>query len=513
MKKQFILINFLFVFVLLGILSINVNASSFTDGDFTLIIESNNDITITGYNGAGGALAIPSTFTDSNSISRIVTAIGNNAFENNSITSITIPSSITSIGSAAFKANSFSSISIPTSVEFIGDNAFTNNNSLASVDFNGNDSITSLGNAIFSGTSLASINPTSLNMGINLFKQLVAKDETFMENQTSATLDLSSITSIGNRTFSWGSMSALTIPSSVTSIGEGAFQYNDIATLSFSNRTTAFTSLGNAVFSGNNLVTINTSTLGLNDTVLIQLIETDATFSENVINSLTLPASLTSIGNYTFGDNEIATLTFPTTLTTIEDEAFSANYLEDLVFPASLTTIGAEAFLENYLTEITIPTTITSLGNLAFGYNLINAITFEGDTSVSLFAPGFLDEDGIVAGKSTFSSTYSHWEDSTYIYSSFDPDRYDTNGTLLAGTYSFNLSDANTTNNPNLDIWSFTTSAPSTPGVTPPTNTTPTTPQEPLPQTGVSESYACILGLGALLYFISKRIKYSTQQK
>ncbi len=151
MKKLLILTNFLFVFVLLGILSIHVSASSFTDGDFTLIIESNNDITITDYTGVGGSLIIPSSFTDSFTITRTVTAIGNNAFENNSITSITIPSTVTSIGSAAFKANSFSSISIPTSVEFIGDNAFTNNNSLVSVDFNGNDSITSLGNAIFQG--------------------------------------------------------------------------------------------------------------------------------------------------------------------------------------------------------------------------------------------------------------------------------------------------------------------------------------------------------------------------
>ncbi len=148
-------------------------------------------------------------------------------------------------------------------------------------------------------------------MGINLFKQLVAKDETFMENQTSATLDLSSVTNIGTRTFSWGTMSALTIPSSVTSIGEGAFQYNDINTLNFSNRSTAFTSLGNAVFSGNNLVTINTSTLGLNDNVLIQMIETDATFSGNIINSVTLPSTLTSIGEYTFGDNELETVVFP----------------------------------------------------------------------------------------------------------------------------------------------------------------------------------------------------------
>ncbi len=207
-------------------------------------------------------------------------------------------------------------------------------------------------------------------------------------------------------------------------------------------------------------------------------------------------------------------------MTAIGDEAFSANYLEELDFPASLTTIGAEAFIENYLTEITIPTTITSLGDLAFGYNQINTITFEGDTSVSLFAVGFLDEDELMTGISTFASTYSHWENMAYTYSSFDPNRYDTNGTLSAGTYAFNLSDASAANNPNLDIWSFTTtssssntsSTPSTPSVTPnvTTTSTSTTPQETLPQTGVSESSVSLLGIGIILYLISKSVKQTT---
>ena len=57
-----------------------------------------------------------------------VTSIGNNAFYEKSLTSVTLPNTLQSIGDDAFADNSLSSISIPNSVTSIGARAFLFNN-------------------------------------------------------------------------------------------------------------------------------------------------------------------------------------------------------------------------------------------------------------------------------------------------------------------------------------------------------------------------------------------------
>ena len=76
-------------------------------------------------------------------------------------------------------------------------------------------------------------------------------------------------------------------------------------------------------------------------------------------NNSTIPASVTSIGNYAFNT---------TRLTSIE-------------IPASVTSIGMRAFLNcSSLTTVTIPASVTSIGDYAFGYCLNLA-------TVTVYAP------------------------------------------------------------------------------------------------------------------------------
>ena len=77
-----------------------------------------------------------------------VATIGNYAFYNNSLTSVTIPNSVTSIGNYAFYSNALTSVTIPNSVTTIGDYAFEAN-ALTSVTFLGN--APAAGTAVFFG--------------------------------------------------------------------------------------------------------------------------------------------------------------------------------------------------------------------------------------------------------------------------------------------------------------------------------------------------------------------------
>jgi hypothetical protein len=77
---------------------------------------------ITKYAGHGGPISIPSTINGQR-----VTRIGNLAFSDNKLTSVTIPNGVTSIGESAFSPNQLTSVTIPNSVTYIGYGAFSPN--------------------------------------------------------------------------------------------------------------------------------------------------------------------------------------------------------------------------------------------------------------------------------------------------------------------------------------------------------------------------------------------------
>jgi len=151
---------------------------------------NNGSITITGYTGSGGVVAIPDTTNG-----YAVTSIGSSAFYRGfSITSVVIPKGITTIGDYAFYlCNRMTNVAIPNGVTTIGFSAFAGSSSLTSITIP--NSVTGIGDDSF-------LNCSSL---------------------TSVTIP-NSITSIPDLAFAnCTGLGKVTISASVTGIGQSAF--------------------------------------------------------------------------------------------------------------------------------------------------------------------------------------------------------------------------------------------------------------------------------------------------
>ena len=113
----------------------------------------------------------------------------------------------------------------------------------------------------------------------------------------------------------------------------------------------------------------------------------DCAFDGLGITSITIPDSVTSIGNDAFGDCENLTdITIPDSVTSIGDYTFyGCKSLTSITIPCSVTSIGDYTFYGcKSLTSITIPCSVTSIGNDAFGFceNLTNITIPDSVTSI-----------------------------------------------------------------------------------------------------------------------------------
>ena len=112
-------------------------------------------------------------------------------------------------------------------------------------------------------------------------------------------------------------------------------------------------------------------------------------FFLNTLTSITIPNSVTSIGDRAFCEcSSLTSITIPNSVTTIGDVAFSGcKGLISVTIGNSVTSIGAWAFSEcSSLTSITIPNSVTSIGDGAFdeclkltSITIPNSVTSIGD--------------------------------------------------------------------------------------------------------------------------------------
>lgn len=283
-----------------------------------------------------------------------VTAIGDKAFREKNLTGITIPNSVTSIGDNAFYGNRLTRVIIPNSVTSIGEETFSDNQ-LTSVTIS--TSVSIIGYGAFTNNQLASV---TIPAGVTTIGY-----GAFSNNQLTSVTIPASVISIGSGAFYGNQLTGITIPVGVISIGSGALGFNPkLTAINVSPENPNYSSTDGVLYNKDK-------------TTVLQ-------WPAGKSGEVTIPGSVTVIGEEAFAHSQLTSVTIPASVTSIENYAFSNNHLTSITIPASITSIGNYAFTNNQLTSITIPASVSSIGdrmvdnigNLAVEYNRGGAGTY-----------------------------------------------------------------------------------------------------------------------------------------
>ncbi len=261
------------------------------------------------------------------------------------LNSVDIASSVTSIGSGAFSGSGLTSVVVPASVTALGESVFSGCFRLVSAEV------------------LASV--TSLER--NLFASCTALTEFAIAEGVATVCD----GVFANCT----ALKKVTIPSTVEELAVGAFAgCTSLEEMIIAEENESFCVDGYGVLYNKDMTQVLFAPASLDGEYAIpdgvQEIATRAFAGNTKLTAITMPASLTVIGDYAFSNcSGLARVELGNGLTSIGADAFSNTQLTEIVIPDTVTTLGSRAFANcNSLTSVTIGSGIETINDYSFQY-------------------------------------------------------------------------------------------------------------------------------------------------
>ena len=265
---------------------------------------------------------------------------------------------VTGIGDKAFyKCTSLTSVTIPDSVASIGYSAFEDCKSLTSVNYSGTKSQ-------WKSIIFGSYNDELENAIIKCTDGVIGNGNTVTIDNLEYKINNDYTASLVDYK---GILKNITISKSVTYEGytfnvtgiDGAF--NGCTSLTSVTIPDSVTNIGNYAFNG---CTSLTSVTIPNSVTSIG----DSAFSNcTSLTSVTIPDTVTSIGNAFYNCTSLTSVTIPDSVTSIGSAFYNCTSLTSVTIPDSVTSIGSSAFSGcTSLTSVTIPNSVTSIGDYVF---------------------------------------------------------------------------------------------------------------------------------------------------
>ncbi len=133
----------------------------------------------------------------------------------------------------------------------------------------------------------------------------------------------------------------------------------------------------------------------------------DYSFSYTELSELNFPSTLKTIGYGAFNNDQrqgkLTKLTIPSSVTSIGEDVFYSHNISTLIFEgandntASIKNIGTNAFGNNKISNLVIPKSLTTIGSSAFGGNpLTNVTVRKNESDCSGFSTGWAGNATVV---------------------------------------------------------------------------------------------------------------------